>query len=468
MITSPFFFLPLHFIKFIVVLEMKKIFFYLIAAIAIMFTSCLGTQSDGLSDNPSITTFSVSNIDTAINLSKIKYNFKEIDQYNSIITPQDSLPYGTKMDSLIVSISGSSLSSIRIFESKDGVRQQEFDGSDKQADTVNFTDTVYIETVSQNKKVTKYYKVKLFAHKQDPELYIWTGVMTNAVSQNITQEKVILNDTTMMWYIKDNGNVNVYTSYNGTEWQMKSLTNFPNGVDLKYMLKSKDSIYVAQNTNLYSSKDGLVWKQRSIAQSVDNLLFELDGSLYAINNTSLKLYNLNNNNWTEVSVSTPSGALPDNFPVSGAGIWSDFSSNGVPRVYIAGGQDKNGTLLNTIWASENGSYWVNLGNNSNLFTPRKDVIVLQYDGKLMLIGGRDNSGVVNTNFHIFSADYGISWKIPAANMMISSLFTPRYNGQAVVRKDKARIYIVSGQASNGTFIKDVWTGVKNGLLWELK
>ena len=95
-------------------------------------------------------------------------------------------------------------------------------------------------------------------------------------------------------------------------------------------------------------------------------------------------------------------------------------------------------------------------------------MVLQYDGKLMLIGGRDNSGVVNTNFHIFSADYGISWAIPASNMMISSLFTPRYNGQVVVRKDKKIIYLVGGQAYNGTFIKDVWTGVKNGLLWELK
>lgn len=447
---------------------MKNTFFYLIVVFAVMFTSCLGTQSDGLSDNPDITTFTVSNVDKAINLSKIKYNFKEIDKNNSIITPKDSLPYGTKTDSLIVSVSGARLSSIRIFESKDGVKQKEFDGSDNQLDTVNFTDTVYIETVSQNKKVTKYYKVKLFAHKQDPELYIWTGIQTNAVSQNITQEKVILNNTTMMWYIKDNNNVNVYTSDNGTVWKMNPLTNFPNGVDLKYMLKAKDSIYVAQNTNLYSSKDGLVWKQRSTAQSIDNLLFELGGSLYAIKNSSSKLYNLSNNNWVEVSISTPSKVLPDNFPVSGAGIWSDFSSNGVPRVYIVGGQDKNGTLLNTIWASENGYYWVNLGNNSNLFTPRKDVMVLQYDGKLMLIGGRDNSGVVNTNFHIFSADYGISWAIPASNMMISSLFTPRYNGQVVVRKDKKIIYLVGGQAYNGTFIKDVWTGVKNGLLWELK
>lgn len=448
---------------------MNSKFLYIIVVFALVFTSCLGTQSNGLSDDPKITSFSVANKDTTVDLSKVKFNITSINDTHGVITTvTDSLPYGASLNALIVSVGGASLSSVKIFESSNGEKQKEFDARDERPDTVNFTDTVYIETVAANKKAKFSYKIKLHVHQQDPDLYIWRGVVTNAIPQNITQEKVLLIDKTMMWYVKNGSAISLYTSDNGKAWQHQTISGLPAGIDIRYMVAANDSLYLANGTTLYRSQNGMVWQQVTTSQSVDNTLFAVAGSLFAIDKTTLKLYKYASNNWQEVAVSTPSGLLPDNFPIEGAGIWTDVSANGISRVYLAGGVDKDGNLLNTIWASENGVYWVNLGNNSTIFTARRDVTIFQYDNKLMLIGGRDNAGVVATSYQIYSPDYGITWAIPPANMAIGSLFVPRYNANAVVRTDIQYVYLVGGQAANGAFINDVWSGAKNGLLWELE
>lgn len=448
-------------------MTMRNKFFFIATVVGAILTSCLGKQSEGLSENAKITSFSLKYKDTTIDLSKIKYDIKEISKGNGTITPVDSLPYGTKLEALVVTLGQSRLSSAKIFETKDGVRQKEFDALDKSPDTVNFTDIVYIETTAADKKTHYLYKVMLYAHKQDPDLYLWSGILTNAIPQNITQEKLVRRDSVMMWYTANGSALSVYTSSDGKSWQAKTPTGLPAGIDLRYMLAVGDSLYMAHNTDLYRSADGLTWQRKTTTKSVDNLLCSIGGNIYAIDNTSLKLYRLAAGDWELLQLATPSRTLPDNFPVDGAGIWSDRSANGVDRVYIAGGVDKGGNLLGSVWTSENGLYWVNIGSNSTLMTPRRDVAVFQYDDKLMLIGGKDNSGIVTTNYYIYSPDYGITWATATDKMKLSPLFSPRYNAQVVVMPKKKRIYIVGGRAADGSFIKDVWAGGKNSLVWKV-
>lgn len=448
---------------------MNNRFFYIIVAFALIFTSCLGTQSNGLSDKPQITSFTVANKDATVDLSKIKFNITSLGDDHGVVTSVvDSLPYGTSLDALVVTVGGATLSSIRIFESNNGEKTKEFNAKDQSPDTVNFTDTVYIETVAADKKTKFSYKVKLRVHLQDPDLYSWTGLVTDAIPQSFSQEKVLLLDTTMMWYVKNGSNVALYTSTDGKVWTSQAVSGLPGSVDLRNIVSANDSLFVANGTKLYRSKDGKAWTQTTTAQSIDNTLFAFGGSVFAIEKASQKLYRYASGNWQEVAISTSSGVLPNNFPMEGAGIWTDLSSNGVARVYLAGGVDNEGNLLNTIWASENGEYWINLGNNSTLFTPRRDVTIFQYDNQLMLIGGKDATGVVATNYHIYSPDYGITWATPPSNMAISSLFTPRYNAHAVVRTAIQRFYVIGGQATNDAFINDVWMGTKNGLIWEVE
>jgi len=125
------------------------------------------------------------------------------------------------------------------------------------------------------------------------------------------------------------------------------------------MLAVGDSLYMARNTDLYRSADGLTWQRKTTTKSVDNLLCSIGGNIYAIDNTSLKLYRLAAGDWELLRLATPSGTLPDNFPVDGAGIWSDRSANGVDRVYIAGGVDKGGNLLGSVWTASTSAWSTN-------------------------------------------------------------------------------------------------------------
>ena len=208
------------------------------------------------------------------------------------------------------------------------------------------------------------------------------------------------------------------------------------------------------------------WQSSLAGQKVNNALFEINGEIFGINSTERKVYKMVGNLWQEVAIKTTSGHLPEDFPVSGASVWTDISANGIAKVYIAGGEDKNSKLLNTVWLSTDGAYWIKLDNSStSLFSPRKGATIFQYDNTLMLVGGQNASGLITSKYHIVSPDYGITWAEPASNVALPSpMFAPRYDAQIIV-KDK-RIYIFGGQTSAGTFKREVWTGAKSILLWK--
>ena len=150
---------------------MKHKFLYLIFVLGLILTSCIGGQTTGRSNNPKFTTFRLTSKNTKISLSDVKYNIQDANDNNGTITEKDSLPYGTNLDSLIVVATGNKLSSVKIFESKNGVKTKEHDGADSEPDTVNFSETVYIETVAEDKKTKMTYTVNIHAHRQDPDLY---------------------------------------------------------------------------------------------------------------------------------------------------------------------------------------------------------------------------------------------------------------------------------------------------------
>ncbi len=446
---------------------MRKNIFYLILVVSMVFTACIDDSQTGLSSDPRIASFSLSDIEKSVNLDGVEYEYKDIDGYTILITTKDSLPYGVNLDSMLFTVYQGKLGSAMIYETKDGIKQKSFNAFDAVPDTVSFADTVYVETVSGDGKNSRTYKLKFDAHKQNPDLYVWQGQSTDIYTQDATQEKLLAKDGSLLLYIKDNATTYLYTSKDAKNWAMQSLQKFPNNVDIKYTTVLKDTIFVAEGNDLYWSKSGVEWTKKTVGGvAVDNILFALEGKLYSIDNTTLKLYRLSANSWEEVPQNASYGTLPKGFPVEGAAVISDYSSNGYQRVYVVGGQDKDGNLLNSIWSTENGSHWVNLGNNSTLFTPRRDVTAFQYDNMIMLFGGRDNNGIVASAYQIYSPDYGINWKLPEGSMQITSLFQPRYNAQVAISTDKSVIYLVGGQAANGLFLKDAWRGVKNSVLWE--
>ncbi|MDR3328060.1 MAG: DUF6242 domain-containing protein [Prevotellaceae bacterium] len=449
---------------------MKK-YFVILTILAAALTSCVDTSATAEDKNANITSFNViSATSTSLEYS-VAFTINHDADGNGYgeIHNTDSLSYTTKLDSLRPIILGSALSSIVIMSGKDTVAYQ-YDGSTVTSlPVIDFSDSIPVKivTTAKDKKTTKTYSINVRGHKNDPNLYVWKGLTSQlqVYPDNAVGEKLLFFNDKLNLYINTGSAVKLYTSDNGSVWTENTLVGFPNSADIKYIVELSSKLYVFDNNSVYISSDGANWDQHGSSNTVDNMLFVLNEKIYGINNNELKLYELDTTSFVWSQKTT----LSSTFPVSGAGICVDTSvTAGNQRAFVVGGEDLNGNLLNSVWSTENGSYWANLAITGNWFSVRSGVAVFQYDNHLMMIGGKDASGVLTDDFQLYSPDFGLSWKALLENMRINSLYVNRYNAQVALDKDKVKIYLVGGQTSSSTFVKDCWLGMKNELAWTIQ
>ncbi|MDR1542841.1 MAG: DUF6242 domain-containing protein [Prevotellaceae bacterium] len=437
----------------------NKILFTALIAVSVVFSACINTDGVELSSNANVISFSLK---TGTSATFPSTTFKiDTTKNNESIYSVDSLPYLTRIDSLVPVIGTSSASEIKIIVL---ATADTLTYSSTKTDTIDFSDTVKITVVPQNKdrKKAKTFKVVLKVHQADPNLYVWTPQKSEIYSENSIAEKMIFFNNGLNLFVKNSSNVvKLYTSENGKNWSEKTLTGFPNDFDIKYITKNADKLYIAENKKVYVSSDGISWTEHSANKDANHILFALNNTIFGVSGNTLLMLDTTQ---TEFLWSRDLD-LPLKFPVEGEGICVATATAGNERAYIIGGKDVDGNLLNSVWSTENGVHWANLASK-NLFSVRQDVAVMQYDNLLLLFGGRDNSGVLGlSDYFVISPDYGVSWRTPYDNMAMPLDLMPRFACQFAVNDNKTIIYLVGGQNDSG-FVKDAWTGVRNEHLWE--
>ena len=439
---------------------MKKYYLLAISVIALGFTACMDTNAPKKLTNADITFKVKSGTKTSIptvEFTKEAITGEKGDTLYMLVTNKDSLPYLTNPDSLVPIISGTRLSSIKVITKDTTIKN--FNAS--KPDTISFRDTVQIITTAEDENTTRTFKVVINIHQHDPDLYTWTPQGSEIYSDNAVAEKLVFFDSLLL-YVKTAVDVKLFTSKEGANWTPRTLTNFPNSFDIKYIVRNKDKLYIAENQEVYVSSDGISWTKNDVTNStIHHLAFALNGQVFGVsgNPNVLQILDTVSMSWSRTL------PLPSNFPVENEGIFVSNGVSGNERVFVVGGKNVGGNLLNTVWSSENGSYWTNLASR-DVFSPRIDIAVVQYDKVLMLFGGRDESGILGlNNYFAISPDYGVSWRMPYSNMVMPIDLTPRFNCQVVVNDDKTKIYFVGGQNDYG-FTKDAWVVMKNSVLWE--
>ena len=436
---------------------MKK---YLYSSIAILivafgFTACIHTNAPEQSNSADIS-FTVKS-GTSKSIPTVTFTEQEKGADGMfVLTNVDSLPYLTKPDSLIPVITGTRLKSITIMANDTTINYT------ANKDTLDFSNPIVIVCVSEDGSVEKTYKVVVNIHQKDPDLYVWTPKSNAIYSENAVSEKLVFFDSTLYFYVKSTANVKLYTSKDGVIWTSKTLSNFPS-FDIKYIVKNTDKLYISEGNKVYVSEDGISWTEKTANAAITHLAFALNGQLFGIS------YNPNVLQKLDTTAMSWGGtvSLPSNFPVEGEAICVSNAISGNERVFVVGGKDADSNLLNTVWSTENGSHWTNLvSKNTDIFTPRQDVAVIQYDNILMSIGGRDNSGVLGIDdYFVISPDKGMSWFYSYSNMAMPIDFVLRFGCQAVINDNKTVMYFVGGQNDSG-FTKDAWSVMKNSVLWE--
>jgi len=76
---------------------------------------------------------------------------------------------------------------------------------------------------------------------------------------------------------------------------------------------------------------------------------------------------------------------------------------------LAAGENRQGELLNGVWATANGLNWALLSRpNTDAFERRTGAALIRYDNKFCLTGGFNAQGEPLKDL-LFSADNGLTW-----------------------------------------------------------
>jgi len=456
---------------------------FVIALLSVVFASC-----DWLNSNTETTVSSDANFvslkftaaNTAdANVSKAVFTL-EYEGGDSIIVNLDSLPVNTAIDSVIPTISFRS--SYAVY----AVRKDE-SGNIKDSvlltgkDTLNFNNIVRFTNKASDGKALKMYKVKVNVHTLDPELYQWKRLKEQIYTHSGSLQKAVLLNNTIYFFNSTGLTTSVYTSADGESWsERKYINDLPDNASIRNMVVYNNKIYLLHNdTLIYSSTNGVDWLKTSLSSYnfiFKNLLYDFKGQLWAlVQEKATDDYKFatteNGTTWTKYN-----DAIDADFPVGGYAAVSFLSRTKQPKVLVAGGYNKNGVNLNKVWSSQDGLNWVDFSKENKTYSYRRGASVVYYEDKLLLFGGEDQNGKLQSLLFMQSADEGLSWKdIDTTYMSVRQKYTfvrndstltaykkyaRRYYQSVVVDKDK-NIILIGGRDSLPQTYTDVWKGRLN-------
>jgi len=149
------------------------------------------------------------------------------------------------------------------------------------------------------------------------------------------------------------------------------------------------------------------------------------------------------------------------------------------RLRILGG-NSYGTPSNEAWSSRDGTHWIKDGPHpSNRFSPRNGHTLIEFKGRLFVIGGLTRRGAVSPSISPYSSAIagtvndvwasadGENW----TQIDTGASFSPRYNHRTIVHR--GRMYVIGGitrryegtsSAYTEDSLNDVWSS-EDGETW---
>lgn|GEM_PF-6717961 len=143
------------------------------------------------------------------------------------------------------------------------------------------------------------------------------------------------------------------------------------------------------------------------------------------------------------------------------------------RIFIIGGVGNSGNYLNDVWYSDDsGATWVEANKDASFdkkFTARSGHSSLIYQGKIYVIGGSGNGGMLNDV--MCSSDNGATWTDINKDTDEKKKFSGRARHSSVVNSD-GKMWVIGGgrylfDNSNPYEYNDIWVSEDLGVSWTL-
>jgi hypothetical protein len=433
------------------------------------------TDTTVISTNAAFSSLTFASNDSLPNISTAAFTV----QYDplvgdSVIVNLDSIAYKTRIDSFKI---------IPTFAFKTSSRATLFFTNGDStvisgSDSVNFSLIDKVKNYATDGVTHKTYKIKVNVHKVQPELYIWNKVFSDLDSHNATNQKALVFNNNIYYYLNDGSSTYLYTSSDGYIWTAsnENVNGLPAKASLNDMILFNGKLYLSPDgSNIYSSSNGVDWTKFSLDYNFKSFLFIFNSKLWAVaqSKTDFSYRFASSSDGVQWEIK---GEIPSNFPVSDFTSLSFYSRVGNPKVLVVGGYSSDSTILHTSWSSEDLAYWIDFSSeNHTLDTLAIGASIISYDDSILLFGERTDG--ITPHFKI-SKDEGLSWHIPDStyNFLPKDFKARSYQSVVVLNPKKYdavnspalhdeilksnRIFIIGGKI-NSVPCSDVWTGKLN-------
>lgn len=428
----------------------------------LLFSSCLGSSENNFeySTDPQIYSISISSrADSTNQLSGVTFS---IDQVNGKIFNKKPLPFAFMVDSLMLTINGSSSYAFSMIELTID--------ADSELATWNSTDSVAtanlrkIRTTAADGINKKTYDFQLNIYQQDPYILNWEKVASNYINTPIESQKTIATGGKFNTYYLSGNEIKMTSRAiaNESQWSEISLSGIPHTLQLSTMITAGSNIYALDEAagKTYHSSNGTIWNSLETTYKVMALYSELPspstGSiLLAVEDEGKMKFAKANSNFSEIVLlnDVPAGMPINNF--SSLKVES-ATSYATKFIYIVGGTTANNTSNNDVWLLEidNGVVkFISSKVSGDLSVEGSSIFF--YNGMPYLLAKS-----ANKNQLMYSQNYGVNWIVAEENQSLPDEFAVRTNS-SVITDNFNNIWIFGGISTSNNQVVDIWRGKLN-------
>ncbi|MGL5979761.1 MAG: DUF6242 domain-containing protein [Phocaeicola sp.] len=433
----------------------------------LLASSCLGSDSynSDYSSDASIVAFSIngkivtsypgttaSGADTTYTVTVLGSDYPfAVDQLQRQIYPVDSLPVGTDVSRVVVSITGDT--SYLLME-----REGRPDTLWVTTDSLNFEKPIRFKVVSNSGKTGNPYTVKMNVHQQDPDSMVWVSMDSKIENENFTKQKAVAFNDRIYLFADDAGQVQVTSTSitDGIDWTGPRPVDLEELVDYASVTVWNGKLYLLAGNKLYSSENALGWTEVAGAPELRMLIANITSDA----TEKLVGINLENHfaeadksdesfNWTDTQKK-----VSDRFPKKNLSYASyPLASNpAIDRMVVMGDNEITTDSIASVWSKlTSEDSWVETTPIAGkTYCPRmENIAMIHYNKQLYAFGGSakraDTTFVAMGQFFV-SANHGVNWE--------------SVDSKARFPKEFSELYTNAG--GNYSYVVD-----KNNYLWIL-
>ena len=403
-----------------------------------VITSCLDTDmvEYEYSSNASITSFSIadqivtyypgkttSGEDTTLSVSVLGSDYPfVIDQNAGRIYNQDSLPVGTDVSKVVVSITADTYG-IYIVAENDSLWED--------TDSLDFRNPIQFKVIAETGTFGRTYKAEINVHKQDPDSLVWNKVPSN-LSTNIQAQKAVYANNSIYVFAEQESQVamTMTNASDGKAWTTLESIDIPVKADYTSVIVWNNELYILADNELYTSENGLNWTKVNTQQRFSQLL-ATSKNMIGIDTDNHYISSPNGTEWNQYDW------MPSEFPASqySSVSYPLTTNSNINRILLIGkGETESASDTTTVvWAQlDTENEWTALTFENNEYTCPKleNANLIQYNDKLYTFGGGKKYlglDIVSPFQYFFeSSDNGITWNTVTRKVMFPEEFQNLY------------------------------------------